>query len=357
MRMPIRLLIRTVLLLLPLTMVLVVGAASHKQTAAAMADGATKFLASLSAEQRQKATFAFEDEANRLDWHFIPRERKGLPLKDLDEKQRDLALAFLRTGLSAQGYKKATSIMELEKVLGEIEAKARAASGRGGSGITRDPINYYFSVFGTPAPKQPWGWRVEGHHISLNFTVVNGELIATSPSFFGSNPAEVKEGPQQGLRILKGEEDLARALLQSLTDEQRKTAILDVKAPNDIVSFNSKQADPLSPDGIAAAQLTPPQRDMLKKVIDEYAGQMTAELAADRLDKIQKGGFDKVHFAWAGEAEHGKPHYYRIQGPSFLIEYDNTQNNANHIHSVWRDFAGDFGRDLIREHVRSVAHQ
>jgi hypothetical protein len=339
-----------------LTFVLVAGAAARRQAAAAMADGASKFLASLTPEQRQKATFTFEDETNRLDWHFIPRERKGLPLKELDQKQQDLALALLRTGLSAQGYKKATSIMQLETVLGEIEAKARAASGRGGNGITRDPSMYFFSVFGTPGAKPGWGWRVEGHHVALNFTIVNGELIATSPSFFGQNPAEVKEGPQQGLRILRGEEDLGRDLLKALNADQRKTATIDVKAPNDIVSFNSKKADPLSPEGVAAAQLTPPQRDMLKKLIDEYASQMTTDLAADRMEKIQKAGFDKVHFAWAGEAEHGQPHYYRVQGPTFLIEYDNTQNNANHIHSVWRDFDGDFGRDLLREHVRSVAH-
>lgn len=347
---------RAIVALVPLTLVLAAGAAARRQTATAMADAANKFLGSLSAEQRQKATFAFEDETNRLDWHFIPRERKGVPLKELDAKQRDLALAFLRTGLSAAGYKKATSIMELETILGEIEAKARAASGRGG-GISRDPSLYFFSVFGTPGAKPAWGWRVEGHHVALNFTIVNGELIATSPSFFGQNPAEVKEGPQQGLRILRGEEDLARELLKSLTAEQRKTAILDVKAPNDIISFNSKKADPLAPEGVAAAQLTPQQRDMLKKLIEEYATQMTSDLAADRIDKIQKAGLDKVHFAWAGEPEHGQPHYYRVQGPTFLIEYDNTQNNANHIHSVWRDFDGDFGRDLLREHIRSVAHE
>jgi Protein of unknown function (DUF3500) len=343
---------RAVLAAIPITLVLAADAAVRKQTAAAMADGASKFLASLSAEQRQKASFGFDDQV-RFEWFYTPVPRKGLPLKELDDKQRELAMTFLKTGVSARGFEKATTIIGLETVLGELEAQARA--GRGG-GQNRDPGLYYFSVFGTPSPKSPWGWRVEGHHLSLNFTVVNGELIAASPSFFGVNPAEVPEGPRKGFRALPGEEDRGRELFMSLNEAQRAEALLPIEAPRDMITTNTAKVDPLAPGGIAASKLTPAQKALLRKLIDEYASSMAPDLAADRLEKLEKAGFDKLTFAWAGSVERLQPHYYRVQGPTMLIEYDNTQNRANHIHSVWRDFDGDFGRDLIRDHYRAVAH-
>ena len=335
--------------------------AAADRSSASMAAAATRFLAGLTPEQRQQASFPFTGE-ERLHWHFIPTEmfaRNGLTIKAMTEPQRKLARDLLRAGLSQRGYLTASSIMELETVLKAIEG-ARPEVGRGAGGtaqvLERNPEKYFFSVFGTPSPKNTWGWRVEGHHVSLHFTVVNGTLVAGSPTFFGSNPAEVREGPKKGLRILGAEEDAARALLDALDASQRTTAIIEAKAPGDMLTMANVDIKPLSPAGLSVDAMTPSQRDLLMKVIDVYAGFMADDIAAERLEKIKKAGTEKIAFAWAGAAERGQKHYYRIQGPTFLIEYDNAQNDGNHIHSVWRDFNGDFGRDLLREHLASVAH-
>jgi hypothetical protein len=331
------------------------------RSATAMSSAATAFLGALTPEQRQQATFAFDTD-ERLRWHFIPTEmypRKGLLIRDMTPAQRTLAHDLMKAGLSQRGYLTASSIMELETVLKAIEG-ARPEVGRGAGGtaqvLERNPEKYFFSVFGTPSPKNTWGWRVEGHHVSLHFTVVNGTLVAGSPTFFGSNPAEVREGPKKGLRILGAEEDAARALLDALDASQRSTAIIEAKAPGDMLTMANVDIKPLSPAGLSVDAMTPPQRDLLMKLIDVYTGYMAADLAAERTAKLKKAGVEKITFAWAGETERGKKHYYRLQGPTFLVEYDNTQNDGNHIHSVWRDFNGDFGRDLLREHLRSVAH-
>ena len=203
---------------------------------------------------------------------------------------------------------------------------------------------------------KPWGWRYEGHHISQNWTIVGGAAVATSPQFFGSNPAEVREGPKKGLRVLGPEEDAARALLNALDAGQKAKAVIETTAPNDMITMEKNDIKPLSLIGISADALNASQKDLLMKLIDVYVGYMPADVAAERTSKLKKAGVEKIGFAWAGETERGKKHYYRVQGPTFLIEYDNTQNDGNHIHSVWRDFNGDFGRDLLREHLRSVAH-
>ena len=329
-----------------------------ERSPAAMADAAGRFLAGLSADQRQQATFAF-DSNEREHWGFVPTEifkRNGLTSKAMTEPQRKLAHDLLRTGLSQQGYLTATSIMELETVLRAIEDAGGGDARPGAQRMIRDPVRYFFSVFGTPSARGNWGWRVEGHHVSLNFTILNGTLAAASPSFFGSNPAEVRSGPRKGLRILAAEEDSARALLMALDPPQRARAVIDTTAPGDILTLNKPRIDPLPAAGIAAGELRPNQRELLMKVIDAYTSAMAGDIAADRTTKLQKAGVDKIGFAWAGEAERGKKHYYRVQGPTFLIEYDNTQDDANHIHSVWRDFNGDFGRDVLREHLGAGAH-
>lgn len=310
-----------------------------------MARAASDFLAELSPEQRARASFSFAD-AERLNWHFIPRERRGLPLKDMTEPQRAAARRLLQAGLSQRGFLKVTTIIELELVLREL----------GGDPAVRDPELYFFSVFGSPSPPGPWGWRVEGHHVSLNFTVVRDSLVATAPAFLGANPARVPSGPRQGLRALAAEEDLARDLMQSLDAEQRAAAVIAAEAPRDIITGNAGQIDPLSPVGIPVARLRPDQAARLVRLLDEYLDRMAADLAAARRARLAESDLDRITFAWAGSIEAGQPHYYRIQGPTFLVEYDNTQNGANHIHSVWRDFAGDFGRDLLREHYRSGVH-
>ena len=328
-----------------------------ERSARAMAEAGTAFLTSLTPEQRTRATFAFASD-QRTRWNYIPTEtfpRQGLLVGDMTEAQRTATHNLLKTGLSQRGYMTATAIMELEGILGAIEQGARDA-GRQAEGFRRDPVKYFVSVFGTPSTSQTWGWRVEGHHVSLHFTVVNGRLVASTPTMFGSNPAQVKDGPKKGLRILAAEEDTARDLLMSLDATQRTTAIIQDAALNEIVTTNKLDISPLSPVGVPASALSAKQRDLLMKVIDVYAGFMADDIAADRMAALKKAGLENVTFGWAGGVERGVKHYYRIQGPTFLIEYDNAQNDGNHIHSVWRDFAGDFGRDLLREHLASNAH-
>jgi hypothetical protein len=335
-----------------------------ERSSSAMAGAAGKFLASLTPEQRQKASFAFTNTDERLHWHFIPTgpapmfPRNGLTIKEMTPAQRALAHDLVKAGLSQRGYLTASSIIELESVLGALEAEQRAAAAQPprGTPIVRDPERYFFSVFGTPSVRDTWGWRVEGHHISLNFTVVNGTLVSGAPAFFGSNPAEVRSGPKKGLRILGIEEDAARALLDALDAGQRAKAIVTATAPGDMLTMANVDIAPLAPMGIMMDALNPSQRDLLMKLVDVYTGLMAEDIAADRLARIRKAGVEKIGFAWAGETERGRKHYYRIQGPTFLVEYDNTQNDGNHIHSVWRDFEGDFGRDLLRDHLKSVAH-
>jgi hypothetical protein len=321
---------------------------ASERSAAAMAGAAGKFLAGLSPEQRQQATFAI-DSPEWTKWHFIPTSmfpRNGLPIKAMTEPQRQLAHDLLKAGLSQRGYLTATGIMDLENVLKALET----------TGPVRDPELYFFSVFGTPSAQGTWGWRVEGHHMSLHFTVANGKAVDSSPAFFGSNPAEVREGPKAGTRVLGAEEDTARALLDTLDPAQRTAATFATTALNDIVTMTAVTVDPLAPAGLMAAAMTPPQREQLVRIIESYTSLMAEDTAAERMAKLRAAGIEKIGFAWAGEFEKGKKHYYRVQGPTFLIEYDNSQNNGNHIHSVWRDFAGDFGRDLLREHLQAVAH-
>ncbi|MGH9242587.1 MAG: DUF3500 domain-containing protein, partial [Vicinamibacterales bacterium] len=234
--------------------------------------------------------------------------------------------------------------------------RGRGAGGRGGGrgGFERDPNKYFFTVFGQPSATGNWGWRVEGHHISLHFLVAKGTVAASTPSFAGSNPAEVRDGAEKGKRVLASLEDPGRALVMALDDKQRATAIINTTAPNEIVTNNTLDIKPLSPDGLKASAMTAAQRDLLTKVIDAYAGLMAPDVAAQRMAKIKAAGFENIAFAWAGPVERGALHYYRVQGPTFLIEFDNTQNQGNHVHSIWRDFNGDFGRDLLREHIKTA---
>ena len=340
-----------------LVAIVVGGLLAAERSAASMTSAATAFLSSLTPEQRTQATFEFGSD-ERTRWNFIPPQafpRKGLTFRAMSEAQREKAHALLKTGLSQRGYMTATAIMDLESTLGALEGAARGA-GQRAENFPREPLEYYVSIFGTPSAKDPWGWRVEGHHVSIRFTLTSGQVDTGSPSFFGSNPAEVRQGPKAGLRILAHEEDPARALVTALDASQRAKATIQTNAPNDIVTNNKVEINPLSPVGISMAELTPAQKPMLMQVVDAYTSAMATDIAADRTNRLTKAGVEKITFAWAGEIERGKKHYYRVQGPTFLIEFDNTQNDGNHIHSVWRDFSGDFGRDLLREHLRNVAH-
>ena len=307
-----------------------------------IAAAAQAFAEALNPAQRERAVFDF-DSPERQNWHFVPKSRKGVSFGEMTADQRERAEALLRASLSEAGYSKVDSVLMLEAVLRELE------------GDWRDPGRYYFAVFGTPGDPAGWGWRAEGHHLSINVTVVRGTVLVSTPSFLGANPAEVREGPHRGLRALGPEEDLARQLVNSLTPEQQRKAIILERAPAEILNIpgrNSTQAE-----GIAQTELTPEQSTLLEKLISEYLLRTRPEAAKRQWEKIRGAGPAALHFAWAGSREKGQPHYYRVQGGSFVLEYDNTQNRANHVHSVWRDFDEEFGKDLLGEHYRSAHSQ
>ncbi|MEQ9098625.1 MAG: DUF3500 domain-containing protein [Imperialibacter sp.] len=311
------------------------------------AEIASLLLESANDEQKAKLAMAFDD-TKRFDWAYVPPyqvARNGLPLKEMDDNQKDLVSQLLTISLSEAGYSKVKMIMSLEEVLAELEGN-----------LGRDPEMYFVSIFGKPGSNEPWAWQFDGHHLSLHFTVVNGEVSYT-PRFLGSNPGEVKSGPKKGLRVLNREEDLAFDLLNSLQGAQKQEAIFSGSTFNDIVSKTVAQVKPLDRAGIAYRQLTDQQKKMLWAIVDEYLAVMPEKEASLRKGSMEKEDVDLIMFGWAGSDKPGSPHYYRIQGPSFLIEFDNSQGNGNHIHTVWRDFDGDFGRDLIREHYATTKHE
>ena len=317
-----------------------------------MAQAALALWSALTPQQQRQARFEF-DNPERQNWHAIPRPRKGLPIAEMTPAQRNLAWALLTTGMSHRGFTKAQQIISLEEVLRQLEAGRPSAS-------VRDPELYFLTLFGTPGPKGAWGWRFEGHHLSVNFTVVDGKGITGAPTFLGSNPYVVRDGPRKGLRIMAAEDDLGRSLVLSLSEPQRRKAIVSPEAPGDIVTFGARKVDMSKVgalgQGIRASELTPGQRDMLWSLIEEYARWHRPEIADAELRRIDVAGFDKVTFLWAGGTGPDVGRYYRIVGPTFLIEYDNTQNQANHVHSIWRDAANDFGEDLLRQHYETAPH-
>jgi hypothetical protein len=311
----------------------------HVHAASLMTECANRLLAALDSHQRGKASLPFDSD-ERMNWHFVPKERKGLSLREMTPDQKHLASALLAAGLSQTGYIKAVTIMSLEDVLKLMEND---------SGERRNPEKYYFSVFGTPSDGATWGFRVEGHHLSQNYTVVHGTVV-DGPSFFGANPAEVRQGARTGLRTLAGEDDLGLELMHALDEPQRKVAIVDATAYQEILTAASRKAALQGqPSGLSAATMNGRQFDALMTLMEEYAHNVPDELAEHRMAQVNHANRN-IYFAWSGGINRGDRRYYRVQTPSFLIEFDDTQDNANHIHSVWRDLTGDFGRDLLQQH-------
>src|SRR6266498_3837167 len=295
---------------------------------AAMAGAATAFLGALPDAARSRAVIAFGDK-ERVNWHYVPRGREGLPFKSMPASARAAAHELMKASLSAVGYAKAVNVIRLETVLRQLETFG---------GLMRDPENYSVTVFGSPdAPGAPWGWRLEGHHLSLNFTLVPGKPVAVTPAFFGANPAEVRSGPLKGLRTLAGEQDLGRALAQSMDAGQRRRMIISAQSLGDIVSGPGREESLASQAGLPTVDLAPAQRELLVQLVEEYARNMRPDVAEEHLRRIREAGIERLYFAWAGPIDPGHAHYYRIHGPSVLIEFDNSQNDANHIHSVWHD--------------------
>lgn len=314
----------------------------NESSALKMARAGEKFLDSLGEDQRTKAVFAFDD-AERYRWYFTPQQRgrkstrKGLPLEEMTEPQRKAALALLESGTSADGNKKATTIMSLEAILHDLEK---------GGAMVRNPGWYFFSIFGKPASTGRWGWRVEGHHLSLNFTLDGDKVVSSTPTFFGANPATVMQGARKGLRTLPEAEDLAKELFKSFDEDQKKVAHRDREFPEIVEGSSGPKVG--QPEGLAAAKMNESQQTLLMKLLRAYSDRMPADVGGAEMAKVKDAGLDKIHFAFAGGLSAGQPHSYRVQGPTFLVEFVNVQpdsakNPANHIHSAWRTIEGDFG--------------
>jgi hypothetical protein len=314
-------------------------AAALQKVSAEMADAANAFLKSLDEAQAKKARYPFND-AERDNWKFVPAERNGLPIKEMKPEQRELARKLLETGMSASALVKIDTIMALEKLLGELEKRPDH----------RDPERYFTTIFGEPSAAATWGWRFEGHHIAVNFTLVGGKVISATPSFLAANRAETREGRMKGTRPLAREEDLARTLATVLHDSG-KAVVYTEKPPVEILTGNERKATQLEAVGLSAKDMNDTQKEGLLTLISEYASRHRKEIAEKDMAKV-KADLDNVRFGWAGGIKKGDAYYYRVQGTTFLIEACNIQNDANHIHTVWRDLEGDFGRDALGNHMK-----
>jgi hypothetical protein len=306
---------------------------------------ANAFLKSLPADLRKQAVYP-ADSPERTAWNFVPMTRGGVSLLKLDDAQSELLGPLLATALGPEGLLEARGVMKHENILRRVETEAGVAD------VTRrDPGNYYTAVFGQPSGASPWGWRFEGHHLSINVTQLPGQAPFVAPVFIGANPAQVKSGPQTGFRLLAQEEDLGRELMTSLPEEKRKTAMIRDTAFSEIVTGNDPKVRPLALEGLAAGSMSPEEKARLRTLIELYIGRVNPASATEALARLDRAGFDQVRFGWAGSIESGEKHYYRVHGPTLLIEYDNTQNDANHIHTVYRDLDRDFGGDVLRAHL------
>lgn len=328
------------------TSILVAALAAAAESEPRLVAAARTFLDQLAPEARRAARLPF-DSSERFDWHYVPRRRAGVALGELGGEARTAARALLAAGLSPRGVEKVEGVIRLEEVLHD----------RSGGSAFRDPGRYFFALFGEPAAGGTWGWRFEGHHVSLHWTIVDGRIVSAAPQFLGANPAGVGSGPHRGLRVLGAEEDRARALVVGLDPARRARAVIDARAPSDILSGNSRRPRVDDRRGIAWSELTGPERAALRALVAEYAGVASEAVSAERMARFDAESAE-VRFAWMGGLAPGEGHYYRVVGRSFLVEYDNTQDGANHVHSVWRDLEGEWGvgEDLLARHYRTAPH-
>lgn len=307
-------------------------------------DRITRATAYLSKTASLKIASAYSfGHSEQYNFNFVPLARKGPTFHDFSEAQKAAALDLLKASLGEAGFRKATGIMHLESIL-------RVTENRGPDDNYRDPKNYHFLVFGQPG-KDPWAWKFEGHHISLNFTLIGNEIVSSTPTFMGSNPGIVPAGDEKGLQVLKQETDLAFQLVQSLSEGQLAAARFSERALPEIVTGNSRRVNPLTPEGIAFSVLSAEQQKIFLELLGVFVRNYEFDFSEKFMAKIRKAGIENLHFAWAGSLQPGAGHYYRIQGPMLLIEYDNTQTNANHVHTVVRDLTNDFAEDILREHL------
>ena len=303
--------------------------AQTSSVASGMASAAARFLEALPAPVRSSALLPFATE-RRYNWHWFPSyDRDGPMLVDLGAQARDRAFELLEASTSAMGYKKARQIMSLQTELG------------------RDPMNYHVAVYGQPSATGTWGWRLEGHHLSLHYTVVRGQEVVLAPFFLGASPTTVREGPRAGLRTMRREEEAGRELVRSLDAESRSRVVFATQTPGDTVTQNAVRARPLERVGLTLADLSAAQRGLVQEIVGEYLGVAPAGVATPALERVRQSDPASVRFGWSGSLEPNQRHYYRLQGPGFLLEYDNSRDSGTHIHSQWRDFEGDWGRNLL----------
>ena len=303
--------------------------AQTSSVAGGMASAATRFLEALPANVRSSALLPFNTE-RRYNWHWFPSyDRDGPMLVDLGTQARERAFALLEASTSPMGYKKARQIMSLQTELG------------------RDPLNYHIAVYGQPSASGTWGWRIEGHHLSLHYTVVKGQTVVLAPFFLGASPTTVREGTRTGLRTMQREEEAGRELVRSLDAGTRSKIVFNAQTPGDTITQNAVQAKPLENVGLTLADLSAAQRNLVQEIINEYLGVAPASAANPALERVRQSNPASVRFGWSGSLEPNQRHYYRLQGPSFLLEYDNSRDSGTHIHSQWRDFEGDWGRNLL----------
>ena len=310
---------------------------------------ARDFMNELSTDQQNRVLYAFDHE-ERFNWNYVPVKRNGVPFREMSQAQRDAAHVLLKSALSDTGYQKAVDIMVLEGILGQIEAQTT-------SRFRRDSDGYFLTLFGDlSSGRGTWGWRIDGHHLSITFSAGGEKKVASTPAFWGANPARVPSGDRKGWRVLRNEEDMARGLLKALPEDLQAAARIEAEAPSDILTRNSKVVRIGDPTGLPVSEMPPSQKEALVRILELYATNLRADLAEAHLERIRKAGVDRLHFAWAGGIRPGEKHYYRIHGPTHLVEYDNTQNDANHIHSVLRDLENDFGLDPLQNHYASCEH-
>ncbi|HSL76940.1 MAG TPA: DUF3500 domain-containing protein [Candidatus Limnocylindrales bacterium] len=316
-------------------------------TAVQLARIVLDWLATLDPPRRAQACFPFGRE-ERFVWAFTPGDRDGLALRDMTDDQRGAAWRVVDAAMSERGAREARAVVALETILGSLEREQGRSDWR-----RRDPELYWFAVFGDPSTGAPWMWRVGGHHVAISLTVADGEIVGSSPSFLGANPAVVPSGPRAGERTLTGEEAFARALLAALSVDERSVAITDAVAPPEILTSNAARADVgRVPRGLRHGDMAAPGQAAFEVLIRHYLGRAADDIAAADWERAVVAGLGDTSFAWAGSTEQGQGHYYAVLGPRLLIEYDNTQNGANHIHAVWRDLTNDWGEDLLAAHYR-----
>ncbi len=317
------------------------GGAAFAASTPELAAAAQAFLGSLEPGVRGRATFPFAGP-ERTRWHWtVPASvpRNGLPLGDLTAEQRGLALQLLRRSTSAAGYRKALHIMALQGVLQRMTT---------GVNDPFDPDLYYVSVFGRPGG-DVWGWRLEGHHLSRNFTVVDGRLVV-EPFFLGAWPTRAGSAYRsvaRGFRTMPREEDAAREIVRLVDGRLRRRAVFSDESLTDHVTQYDVRVQPLAPVGVLAADLPSSGQARVLEIVRTYLANHPAGVGADSLARVRRAGLGRIRFGWAGSDRPGQPHYYRLQGPTFLLEFDNSRNEATHIHSVWRDFQRDYGRHLL----------